>query len=149
MDYAELTRDPAGVMRMVAAFCGIDYLDAMSDPRSSGRAVATASAVQVRDRVVRRDVPKVGALCRAPAAAAGRGPPAGRGERYRAAGLNPPPRRRIGLGMLMQAMPTPTTESDTAGYDAGEDAVLVRRAAAADVAASSCCTAATTGACTG
>ena len=30
---------------------------------------------------------------------------------------------------------TPTTESDTAGYDAGEDAVLVRRAAAADVAA--------------
>ncbi|HQX93842.1 sigma-70 family RNA polymerase sigma factor [Thermomonas sp.] len=32
-------------------------------------------------------------------------------------------------------MPTPTTESDTAGYDAGEDAVLVRRAAAADVAA--------------
>ena len=58
VDYAELTRDPAGVMRMVAAFCGIDYLDAMSDPRSSGRAVATASAVQVRDRVVRRDVPK-------------------------------------------------------------------------------------------
>ena len=37
--------------------------------------------------------------------------------------------------MLMQVMPTPTTESDTAGYDAGEDAVLVRRAAAADVAA--------------
>ena len=30
----------------------------MSDPRSSTRAVATASAVQVRDRVVRREVPK-------------------------------------------------------------------------------------------
>lgn len=58
VDYAELTRDPASVMRQVAAFCGIDYNDAMSDPRSSTRAVSTASAVQVRDRVVRREVPK-------------------------------------------------------------------------------------------
>lgn len=58
VDYAELTRDPQAVMRKVAAFCGIDYIDAMSDPRSSTRAVSTASAVQVRDRVVRRDVPK-------------------------------------------------------------------------------------------
>lgn len=58
VDYAELTRDPEAVMRRVAAFCGIDYLDAMSDPRSSSRAVSTASAVQVRDRVVRREVPK-------------------------------------------------------------------------------------------
>lgn len=58
VDYAELTRDPAAVMRKVAAFCGIDYIDAMSDPRSSGRAVSTASAVQVRDRVVHREVPK-------------------------------------------------------------------------------------------
>lgn len=56
--YAELTRDPEGVMRKVAAFCGIDYVDAMRDPRNSTRAVATASAVQVRDRVVRREVPK-------------------------------------------------------------------------------------------
>ena len=58
VDYAELTRDPETVMRKVAAFCGIDYTDAMRDPRSSTRAVATASAVQVRDRVIRREVPK-------------------------------------------------------------------------------------------
>ncbi len=58
VDYAGLTRDPEAVMRKVAAFCGIDYTDAMRDPRSSTRAVATASAVQVRDRVVRREVPK-------------------------------------------------------------------------------------------
>jgi tetratricopeptide (TPR) repeat protein len=58
VDYAELTRDPEAVMRRVAAFCGIDYLDAMRDPRSSTRAVATASAVQVRDGVVRREIPK-------------------------------------------------------------------------------------------
>ena len=58
VDYAELTRDPGSMMRKVAAFCGIDYVDAMSDPRSSTRAVSTASAVQVRDQVVRREVPK-------------------------------------------------------------------------------------------
>lgn len=58
VDYAELTRDPETVMRRVAAFCGIDYIDAMSDPRSSTRAVSTASAVQVRDKVLRREVPK-------------------------------------------------------------------------------------------
>jgi len=58
VDYAELTRDPEAVMRKVAAFCGIEYIDAMRDPRSSTRVVATASVVQVRDRVVRREVPK-------------------------------------------------------------------------------------------
>lgn len=58
VDYAALTRDPEAVMREVAAFCGIDYIDAMRDPRSSTRAISTASAVQVRDRVVRREVPK-------------------------------------------------------------------------------------------
>ncbi len=58
VDYAELTRDPETVMRKVAEFCGVEYVEAMRDPRSSTRAVATASAVQVRDRVVRREVPK-------------------------------------------------------------------------------------------
>lgn len=58
VDYAELTRDPEAMMRKVAAFCGIDYIDAMRDPRSSTRVVATASVVQVRERVVRREVPK-------------------------------------------------------------------------------------------
>lgn len=56
--YSDLTRDPEGVMRKVAAFCGIDYVDSMRDPRSSGRAVATASAVQVREGMVRREMPK-------------------------------------------------------------------------------------------
>ena len=38
--------------------------------------------------------------------------------------------------MLMQTMPPPTAaESDTAGFEAGEDAVLARRAAAADMLA--------------
>jgi len=58
VDYAELTRDPDVVMRKVAAFCGICYSDAMRDPSSNTRVVATASVVQVRDRVVRREVPK-------------------------------------------------------------------------------------------
>ena len=34
------------------------FVDAMRDPRSSTRAVATASALQVREGVVRRDQPK-------------------------------------------------------------------------------------------
>ncbi|HSD15935.1 MAG TPA: sulfotransferase [Thermomonas sp.] len=58
VDYAELTRDPGSVMRRIASFCGIDYIDAMRDPRNSTRVVATASVMQVRDRIVRRDVPK-------------------------------------------------------------------------------------------
>ncbi|MFN3703097.1 sulfotransferase [Thermomonas sp.] len=58
VDYAELTRSPEATMRRVAAFCGLDYVPAMQDPRSSRRAVATASAVQVRDGVVRRETPK-------------------------------------------------------------------------------------------
>ena len=58
VDYADLTRDPEAVMRKVAAFCGVAYSDAMRDPRSSARAVSTASAVQVRDKVVHREVPK-------------------------------------------------------------------------------------------
>ena len=38
--------------------------------------------------------------------------------------------------MLMQTMPMPyTPDSDVAAFDAGEDAILVRRAASADVAA--------------
>ncbi len=38
--------------------------------------------------------------------------------------------------MLMQTMPMPSTaDSEAAPFDAGEDAILVRRAAAADVAA--------------
>ena len=51
-------------------------------------------------------------------------------------GLNHPACFGIRLGMLMQPMPTPPPpESETAAFDAGEDAILVRRAAGADVAA--------------
>jgi hypothetical protein len=58
VSYAALTSDPEASMRVVAAHCGIDYVPAMSDPRSSKRVVSTASSVQVRERVVRREVPK-------------------------------------------------------------------------------------------
>jgi hypothetical protein len=58
VSYSALTRDTEATMRGVAACCGIDYLQGMSDPRSSTRAVSTASSVQVRDRVVRRETPK-------------------------------------------------------------------------------------------
>jgi len=56
--YADLIRDTEAVMRRVAAFCELDYLPTMNDPRNSTRAVATASAVQVREGVVRRQTPK-------------------------------------------------------------------------------------------
>lgn len=56
--YAELTRDPRAVMRRVAAFCGIDYIEEMSDPRNARRAVATASATQVRQGVSVAGQPK-------------------------------------------------------------------------------------------
>lgn len=56
--YAELTRDTEGVMRRVAAHCGLEFLPTMVDPRSRTQSVATASAVQVRSPVIARDVPK-------------------------------------------------------------------------------------------
>ena len=56
--YADLVRDTAGTMRAVSAFCGIEYRDAMQDPRNSRRSVATASAIQVREGVTRRERPK-------------------------------------------------------------------------------------------
>src|SRR5690606_15472284 len=52
--YAGLTGDPESAMRRVAIFCGIAYVPGMTDPRSSGRVVSTASAVQVRDKLVQR-----------------------------------------------------------------------------------------------
>lgn len=56
--YSELVADPRRTMKAVAEFCGIDYIERMSDPRASARPVATASAVQVRGGLDRRDVPK-------------------------------------------------------------------------------------------
>lgn len=56
--YRELTTDTASVMQKVAAHCGLEFLPAMVDPRSSGQSVATASTVQVRSPVIARKVPK-------------------------------------------------------------------------------------------
>jgi tetratricopeptide (TPR) repeat protein len=58
VDYARLTREPEAVMREVSGFCGIGFDPAMLDTASSARGVATASAVQVRQGIQVRDVPK-------------------------------------------------------------------------------------------
>lgn len=58
VDYARLVREPEPVVRDVCAFVGLDFDPAMLDPRSSRRAVATASAVEVRQGIRARDVPK-------------------------------------------------------------------------------------------
>lgn len=58
IDYAKLTRDPESVMRGVAKFCGFPFEPGMLDMVSQTRSVATASAVQVRDKVIAREKPK-------------------------------------------------------------------------------------------
>jgi tetratricopeptide (TPR) repeat protein len=58
VSYAGLAGDTEATMRGVAAHCGIAYRPGMSDPRTSTRAVSTASSVQVRDKAVRRETPK-------------------------------------------------------------------------------------------
>ncbi|TAK52067.1 MAG: sulfotransferase family protein [Gammaproteobacteria bacterium] len=58
VSYAALTGDTEAVVREVAAFCGLNYVPAMCDPRNSRRAVATASAVQVREGVTQHWVSK-------------------------------------------------------------------------------------------
>ncbi len=58
VSYEQLTANPASEMQRVADFCGIDFIDAMTDTRSSKRAVATASAVQVREGVIKRKFAK-------------------------------------------------------------------------------------------
>lgn len=58
VDYGRLTADPEATMREVAAFCGIGYVDGMCNTSSSKRAVSTASSVQVREGVVRREQPR-------------------------------------------------------------------------------------------
>lgn len=56
--YADLTRDTEATMRKVADFCGLRFTDKMLQPNSQGKSVATASAVQVREKVIAREVPK-------------------------------------------------------------------------------------------
>ncbi|MDQ2702617.1 MAG: sulfotransferase [Pseudomonadota bacterium] len=56
--YADLVTAPEETMRRVAAFCGLGFENDMLDPSANGRAVGTASAVQVRDGIVVRETPK-------------------------------------------------------------------------------------------
>jgi len=58
VSYADLTRNTEATMRRVAEFCGFPFTEKLLQPNSEGKSVATASAVQVRDKVVARDVPK-------------------------------------------------------------------------------------------
>jgi hypothetical protein len=58
VDYAALLREPEAIMRGVAAFCGVAFEADMLDPRACSRGVATASAVQVRERVAPQERPK-------------------------------------------------------------------------------------------
>ena len=58
VDYAELTRDPETVLRRVSVFCGFEFESEMLALQNRKRGVATASAVQVRDKVVVREQPK-------------------------------------------------------------------------------------------
>lgn len=58
VEYASLTREPEAVMRRVAAFCGLEYQPQMLELQQRSRGVATASAVQVREKVIAREKPK-------------------------------------------------------------------------------------------
>lgn len=58
VDYAALTREPEATLRTVAAFCGLGFEPGMLDLQARSRGVATASAVQVRDKVIALETPK-------------------------------------------------------------------------------------------
>lgn len=58
VSYQRLTRDTAAVLREVCDFCGLEFQPSMLALKERSRGVATASAVQVRDEVVAREVPK-------------------------------------------------------------------------------------------
>jgi len=58
VNYAELTRNTEVTMRKVAGFCGFPFTEKLLHPNTEGKSVATASAVQVRNKVVAREIPK-------------------------------------------------------------------------------------------
>lgn len=58
VDYSRLTREPERVLREICAFVGIEFVPDMLKMANRQRAVVTASAVQVRDRIQVRDTPK-------------------------------------------------------------------------------------------
>ncbi|MBL8267534.1 tetratricopeptide repeat-containing sulfotransferase family protein [Steroidobacter sp.] len=58
VQYARLLTDPESELRRVTEFCGLPFDPAMLELGSRHRGVVTASAVQVRNGVQLRDVPK-------------------------------------------------------------------------------------------
>lgn len=58
VDYARLVSDPESVLREVCAFLGLEFQPSMLNIAGRTRGVATASAVQVREGIVKREVPK-------------------------------------------------------------------------------------------
>lgn len=56
VSYSRLVSDTESVMREVAVFCGIDFVPGMLSPAEGP--TSTASAVQVRQRIERREKPK-------------------------------------------------------------------------------------------
>lgn len=58
VSYSQLTQNPEETLRRVAGFCGFSYQPTMLDSSMRSRAVATASAIQVRQGVSARETPK-------------------------------------------------------------------------------------------
>lgn len=56
--YDRMVREPEAVIREVCDFCGLDFVPEMLDIGNRKRGVATASAVQVREGIQVREVPK-------------------------------------------------------------------------------------------
>ncbi len=58
VDYGELVADPEKTLRRVTQFCGLSFEPAMLDLKRSERGVSTASAVAVRQQIVKPVTPK-------------------------------------------------------------------------------------------
>jgi hypothetical protein len=58
VDYGELVADPEKSLRAVTQFCGLSFEPAMLDLKRSERGVSTASAVAVRQQIVKPATPK-------------------------------------------------------------------------------------------
>lgn len=56
VSYEELVSDPEGQSRKVAAFCGLDWTEAMAHPEDNIRHVRTASIDQVRARISTKSI---------------------------------------------------------------------------------------------
>lgn len=56
--YGRLVADPETTISEICTFVGLDYQPEMLDIGNSKRAVSTASAVQVRSGIIRREMPK-------------------------------------------------------------------------------------------